>query len=476
MNKTIYLTAQSTIKQILAFVLMVLLARYLSVEVFGKYQQLNLIIGLFGTVFTMGLPLAISYFHGQTGSYKEKVSIYKRFFLTQTLFVIFGAGIYLLVAKHIATFFNNDFFVSYSIILVIIITTSSSIELFRNLSTVTNRLKSFLFLTSSLSLLSIIVALFFLLLTKNILYILCIIAFFNALTFCCLVNMYLKYFRAKTKKKVITKNEFVYIASIGSFSFISLINGYIDQIMVSSMLSINDYSNLKIGSTQIPFISIVTGSLLTAMVPIISKHFKNNNFNAIIVLWKKSIEKATILLIPIIVFCLVFAQEIIIVFFGDKYSSATIIFQVYMLQWLRGVVIFNGVMSAIGLEKVLLRNTLILVLLNIVFNYIFIGYFGVVGAAIATTLISYIGIFMVLYDINRVLKKNFFSYFPRKLYLFSFFLSLFICVLLKIILKDTIDSFYMILCVSIIFYAIIIALQMKIFFKEISLKKVRNLI
>ena len=37
-----------------------------TVEDFGKYQQLLLIIGMFGVVFSMGIPVAISYFHGQT--------------------------------------------------------------------------------------------------------------------------------------------------------------------------------------------------------------------------------------------------------------------------------------------------------------------------------------------------------------------------------------------------------------------------
>ncbi len=66
MNKTIYLTLQNSIRQILAMILFIVLARYLTVEDFGKYQQLLLILGMFGIVFSMGIPVAISYFHGQT--------------------------------------------------------------------------------------------------------------------------------------------------------------------------------------------------------------------------------------------------------------------------------------------------------------------------------------------------------------------------------------------------------------------------
>lgn len=476
MNKTIYLTLQNTIKQVLAMLLFIILARYLTVEDFGKYQQLLLIIGMFGVVFSMGIPVAISYFHGQTNKYREKVSIYKRFFLTQLLFVFVGIFIFNISSSFLASIFKNNYFVIYSIVLSIIMITNTSIELFRNLATVTNNLKHFMISTSIIQLFSIIISILVTLYTQNIYYLLIITAIFNTLIFLVLVKKNLKYFLFHSSKKIINKAESKYILAMGSVALIQVFNGYIDQIMVSFMLSVEDYSNLKIGAFQIPFIGIITGSLLTVMIPIISKHYKNKDYESITTMWKLSMEKASILLIPIIIFCLIFANEIIISFFGDKYQSAVIIFQVYMLQWLRAVVIFGGVMGAIGLQNELFRNTILITILNVILNYFLILKFGVIGAAIATTFLNYFGALLLIKKINKRLNSNFFSYFPYKIYFTSLLLSIFLCEGLYLLLDKYLYNIYYIILLSVFFYVLIILLQLKIFYNEVSYKKLRELL
>jgi len=476
MNKTIYLTLQNTIKQVLAMFLFIVLARYLTVEDFGKYQQLLLIVGMFGIVFSMGIPVAISYFHGQTNKYREKVSIYKRFFLTQLLLVFIGIVIFNISSSFLATIFKNNYFEIYSIVLSVIMITTTSVELFRNLATVTNNLKHFMISTSVVQLVSIIISIAITLYTQNIYYLLVITAIFNTLIFLVLVKKNLKYFLYDSPKKLINKTESKYVIAMGSVALVQVFNGYVDQIMVSIMLTVEDYSNLKIGAFQIPFIGIITGSLLTVMLPIMSKYYKNRDYESIINMWKLSMEKASILLIPIVIFCLVFANELIISFFGDKYQPAVIIFQAYMIQWLRAVVIFGGVMGAIGLQNELFKNTILITILNVILNYFLILKFGVIGAAIATTFLNYFGALLLIRKINKRLKSNFFSYFPYKIYFISLFLSMFISGVLYLILDGYLNNIYLIILLAIFFYAIMIILQLKIFYKEVSYKKLRELL
>lgn len=476
MNKTIYLTLQNTIRQLLAMLLFIVLARYLTVEDFGKYQQLLLIVGMFGVVFSMGIPVAISYFHGQSKNYREKVSVYRRFFVTQVFFVFFGILFFYLSSSLLSDLFKNDYFSLFTVVVSVIMITNTSLELFKNLSTVTNNLKYFLVVTSSVQLLSIVTNIFIVIYTNNIFYILLTTAIFNTIVFIVLVRKNLKYFLFKTSKKLINKTEFKYVLAMGSVGLVAVFNGYIDQIMVSFMLTVEDYSNLRIGAFQIPFIGIITGSLLTVMIPIISKYYKSNDYVSIVDMWKLSIEKASILLVPIVIFCLIFANEIIISFFGDKYESAVIIFQVYMIQWLRAVVIFGGVMGAIGLQNELFKNTIFITILNVIINYVLILEFGVIGAAIATTFLNYFGALLLIKKINLKLKSNFFSYFPYKVYFTSILLSLIIGFLFLFLLKQYLTSFILIAILAVIFYIFVIALQLKIFYKEVSYKKLRELL
>lgn len=476
MNKTIYLTLQNTIRQVLAMLLFIVLARYLTVEDFGKYQQLLLIVGMFGVVFSMGIPVAISYFHGQSNSYRAKVSVYKRFFITQILLVFIGILLFYFSSGILADLFKNEYFEMFALVLSVIMITNTSLELFKNLSTVTNKLKYFLVVTSIVQLVSIALNILIVVYANDIFYILFTTAVFNTLIFLILVKKNLKYFLFDTSKKLINKTESKYVIAMGSVALVGVFNGYIDQIMVSFMLSVEDYANLRIGAFQIPFIGIITGSLLTVMIPMLSKYYKNKEYQNITDMWKLSIEKASVLLVPIVIFCLIFAHEIIISFFGDKYENAVIIFQVYMFQWLRAVVIFGGVMGAIGLEKELFKNTLLITILNVILNYFLILKFGVIGAAFATTFLNYFGALLLIKKINIRLGSNFFTYFPYKVYFVSLFLSLLIGLLLLFLLKECLTSSWSIILLAAFFYAVTISLQMKIFYKEVSYKKLRELL
>lgn len=475
MYVTKYLMMQDAFKKAFSMILFVVLARYLTIEDFGKYQQLILIAALLSMICSAGIPVAVSYFYGQAKSYTKRISLFKRFFLFQLFLLCLGSSLLLFFDDNLASKLENKYIKELSYLLVIILVTNSSIEFFKNLSTVTNKIKSYLYLTTTLQLVSVMCSVFVVIISPKLSHILFITVAFNSILFLLLVRKNLKFFLAKVKEKLISKREFKYVVAMASVAFVSVINGYVDQIMVSIMLSAKEYANLKIGAFQIPFIAVITGSLLTAMIPIISKLFVEKNIKKVIETWKISMEKASILLVPIVIFCLVFAEEIIIGFFGVKYSSAVIVFQVYMIQWLRAVVIFGGVMGAIGLERQLFNNTLIISILNVVLNYVMILEFGIIGAAITTTFLNYFGGFLLIKEIDKKLKKPFFEYFPTKKYLFSLILSILVALTMKWFFGAG-SSIILIIFLSVIFYLIVIAIQLKMFFNDVSIKAFKELI
>lgn len=476
MTKLKFLALQDMTKKLLSVLLFILLARYLTVEEFGKYQQIILVIGFIGTIFSAGIPIGLSYFHGQANRYKVKVSVYKRFFLTQIVLALLAVLVYLLISPYLSKSFNNNYFTDSIFIIIVIVFSNTLIAYFRNLSTVTNNLKFFFISTSTLTLFSTTVSIFVLIYTHSIILLLYVLAFFSALTLTTYIKKYLKFFQISDEKKIINKKEFNYIFAMGSVTLVSIVNVNVDQIMVSVLLPLSDYSNLRIGSFQIPFIGIITGSLLTVMVPIISRNYKEHNYEEIIKIWKISIEKATVLLIPIIIFCLIFAKEIIIDFFSDKYINAVIIFQIYMLQWLRAVVIFGGLMGAIGLEKELFKNTIVIAVLNIIVNYIAILNLGVIGAAITTTLLSYVSLLLLVKQVDLKLSKKFIEYFPFKTYIITISYSAVIAFIMYYVCGDYIDSIFSLILCAIAFYIIMIFLQMKIIYNDISIRKLKLLL
>lgn len=476
MHNSKFLMIQDALKKAFLMIFFVVLARFFSAEEFGQYQQLILIAGFFSMIFSAGIPVAVTYFYGQAKNFTQRNSVFKRFFIFQLFLLALGVSFLIIFDGQLSELFSNLYIETFSHLVIIIFVTNSSFEFFKNLSVVTNQLKSYLYITTSVQLVSVICNVLIVITYPNIGYILLSTVTFNTLLFILLAKKNAKYYLINFKQKYISTVEFKYIVAMGSVALVSVLNGYIDQIMVSVMLSAKEYASLKIGAFQIPFISVITGSLLTVMIPIISAHISKNNTTKVIEVWQVSIEKATLLLVPIVIFCLVFADEIIINFFGEKYSPAIIIFQVYMFQWLRAVVIFGGVMGAIGLENKLFKNTVIITLLNIVLNYIMILEFGVLGAAITTTFLNYFGALLLIKDINKRLKRSFFSYFPSKMYFTSLFISLSLCLLLKYFMAGLVSSIISIIIISASFYALALLIQMKVFYNDVSFARFKGLI
>ncbi|HGL6801940.1 TPA: oligosaccharide flippase family protein [Citrobacter amalonaticus] len=459
---THFIMIQDAIKRILSIALFVVLARLLDQNTFGHYQQVILVISFMAMMFTGGLPIALSYFFGQNNSAELQRITFQRFFFFQLIAIVVGAVLYLIFSGFISREFKNFYLDSYSTYIVLIFMGVVLPDFLRNSSVLFNSMKSYTLITSSIQIITVSLTILVAIESKNIKSLILITAISSIVLILSLLwlNKNKIYPLANIyRKENNTKGEIKYVIAMSATSLVGVVNSYTDQITASILLSPVDYSLLKVGAFQIPFISIVTGSILTAMIPVVSKLFKQRALIEIEQLWAHSIEKATILLVPIVIFCMVFGKEIIVGFFGSNYSASGLIFQIYMFQWLRAVVVFGGVMGAIGLEKELFKNTVFITILNVMLNIYMISKFGIVGAAITTTAMNYFGGYLLIKKINNVLPNKFFSYFPVK----SYFLVLICSLMLALIMKTVIpmSGLIAVMALSALYYFVILSLWIK---------------
>lgn len=459
---THFLMIQDAIKRVLSIALFVILARLLDQNTFGHYQQIILVISFMAMMFTGGLPIALSYYFGQSNNSTVQRRTFQRFFFFQVIAIVTGSILYLIFSGLISREFKNIYLDYYAIYIVLIFAGVVLPDFLRNSSVVFNSMKSYTLVTSGIQIITVSLTIVIAVQTKNIKFLILSTAISSIVLILSLLWLNKEKIYPITniyQKESNTKGEMKYIIAMSATSLVGVVNSYTDQITASILLNPIDYSLLKVGAFQIPFISIVTGSILTAMIPVVSKLFKQKALIEIQHLWAHSIEKATILLVPIVIFCMVFGKEIIVGFFGISYSASGLIFQIYMFQWLRAVVVFGGVMGAIGLEKELFKNTVFITILNVLLNIVMISKFGIIGAAITTTAMNYFGGFLLIKKINKVLPNGFFSYFPIKSYFLVLFFSLLFAFIIKIIIPMT--SLIVIIIVSVLYYFLILSMWIK---------------
>jgi len=104
------------------------------------------------------------------------------------------------------------------------------------------------------------------------------------------------------------------------------------------------------------------------------------------ILYEKAVGAILALLIPALIFILIFAEWIIFVIAGPDYTEAANILRITMFYglFIPFAVQFGTVLDSTGRPKINFIFTIISALVNVVFNYIFITQFGVIGAAYGT--------------------------------------------------------------------------------------------
>ena len=218
-------------------------------------------------------------------------------------------------------------------------------------------------------------------------------------------------------KALVSKSELGYIVPIGLASLITTFNVYLDKFMVSTMLDPKEFAIYQVGAFNIPFIGVITGSIVTALIPVLSRLKSEGKHTEIKNQLKETTKKTTVFLLPILIYCIVLGKFLITSLYSDLYIESGAIFQLYTAIYLLSVLAFSAVLNGIGLQKWVIVNTIINLTVNSVLNFLLIPKFGSLGAIYSTLISVYLGYFFPIYLIKKHLKAGFFEYFPSVYYL-----------------------------------------------------------
>jgi O-antigen/teichoic acid export membrane protein len=189
-------------------------------------------------------------------------------------------------------------------------------------------------------------------------------------------------------------------------TFTNLINIKVDVVMISWMANPGDVGIYGVAS-QIVNTALTARNLISVgFFPILVKVF-----HVKAVKWKSLMKYAFYLLAPISILSIISAfivKDAIIIVFGQQYSYSGDILRVliFYVAFTFFTIPFVSAMKATGNEYTIVKLSFIGPILNIVFNFIFYQYFGLLGIAISTLSISFIMFPISIFFTYKVLKKS----------------------------------------------------------------------
>ena len=417
--KTFIITLGRSIEKIVLLFTTIILSRYLSQSDYGSYRQVLLIAGLIIIIYTFGITHSINYFVPQLNKERQKSFIFQTIIFQICLGFVAAFTLWF-GADFIANSFNNimlkKFLRLFALYPLFILPSMS----YPNIFICINKAKLASFVSPILGLIKLFLILLTVLLKFYIEFIFITIILFSVIQFLLIFFLIFKHFYG-IKLKLSFENlieQIKFAAPIGFSSILGIIIVKVDQIMISSFFSVEEYATYSIGTLDIPFINILTASAMAVLTPFLVQQYQNKRIDLFINKWNNSLLKIGYIIFPVTIFFIFFSKETIILLYSEKYAASALIFKIYLFRLFVKITFFGHILLALGKSKIIFTYTLITLIVNIALNFLFINMFGFIGPAIATVFATFLISLLQLNKISKIMKIKFSQIWPwSKLFL-----------------------------------------------------------
>lgn len=380
-----FLTISKMANLVITMATSMLLARFRTLEEYGTYSQLSLVLNLLTTLCLLGLPNSINFFLPRADSDEERRNFLQTFFSLNSI-LSFAAGVVMAISLPILVwYFDNNGIYGFYYFAILMPWAKITIQERGNLFVAAGKTSTLIWHTvlNSVALLLIII------LTKVInqnfqfymvLYVIVELAF-----------AMLVYFQAKRISGRLSfhldvklmKQILVFSVPIGISDMVSTISKEIDKLMIGGFLDTESLAIYTNAAHEIA-LTVISTSFIAVLMPKMSRLIKDNKTNEAVEAWKSTTSFTYIFMCFGVATLVVFAPQVMTILYSEKYLSGVGVFRVYALILLWRTTYFGTILSLHGKTKQILFCSIASMLLNIVLNYIFYHLFGFCGPAWST--------------------------------------------------------------------------------------------
>jgi O-antigen/teichoic acid export membrane protein len=410
-ENAVVLILANALKYLVGFILPMVLVRLLSRNDYGTYQQLTLLAN-FGTgVMLLGLPLSVYYFYRRA----HRPTLIAQ---TQILLVVTGgvsAAAIVVFAPRIAAQMHNPELLPllplYAAFVGLNIFGELSMHVMINQSRY--RLELGLELAETVFRVGSLVSLVLLGYALHAMVLALILYAFLRLA----VRSYWLLtgpdsLRLASWSERFPRRQLGYSLPLAASTCVGLVGGLLDKMIVALFFSPGDYAIYSVGALEVPLDTIFQGSVASVLRASLPGLIADGRLDEVVRIWRESVRKLALIMIPSFIFLTFFAQRLITTLFTQRYHASVDVFRVYMLVLPLYMFILNAVPQVFGKTKLNLYVAAVTVTSNAVFSLVLLHFIGMLGPAVAFVCSSYLasGIYFVV--TTRLLKTGFLQLLP----------------------------------------------------------------
>jgi len=181
-----------------------------------------------------------------------------------------------------------------------------------------------------------------------------------------------------------------YSVPLGLSTMLGTVTLQLDKMIVSLLCSPEEFAVYANGAVEIPLVGVITGSIAAVILADMTVACRNGSYTEALELFRKAAIRSGMILLPISVFLFLHARDFILILFSAKYSGSVLPFRIFLFILPVRIVFFGSALMALGMTSSIMWRSAGSLVLNSVLCYLFVTWFGYIGAAVALVLTIYL--------------------------------------------------------------------------------------
>ncbi len=402
-DRTALLITANTFKYAVGFVLPMAFARLLSPSEYGTYQQVTLLANVASGVMVLGLPMSVYYFYHRTDSST---------LIAQTqVFLLASGGITALAiawaAPVLAARMHNPQLLPLLPTCAVYIGLLIAGEHFLHVMISQNRYALAVGLELAETLFRVAASTAALLLGYGLPGILDMLVLYAA------VRLAGRSYWLWTGRDSVQKSswsarfpavQLAYSLPLAASTCVGLVGGVLDKAIVALSFSPVAYAVYSVGALEIPLDSIFQGSVANVLRASLPALIHQGRLDEVVRIWRDSVRKLALIMLPSFVFLTAFAGRIITTLFTHRYEASVRVFHIYLLVIPLYMFILNAVPHVFGKTRLNLYVVGATVTCNLALSFVLLRIIGILGPAVAFTCSGYLTSVLYFLVTRRLLK------------------------------------------------------------------------
>lgn len=204
-----------------------------------------------------------------------------------------------------------------------------------------------------------------------------------------------------------------------------------DQFFVSRYYGTQVFAEFSNGCFSIPIVGMIAVSVKSVLLPLFSKADATHTLDSAVVSYNNAVKKTTTIVMPVLLFCVFFADDCVVALFGKEYLNSQYYLRMYIIRDFLQIFPYFAVLMALGYSKFYMNMHILGAILLWILDFIIVN---VCGTASIIVLVS--SLFHVLCSLAAfifIYRKTRISLLPVNLQKYIGKLLLHCCICLTIL-------------------------------------------